>query len=98
MPEGALVGLITHASDALPDSQDEISSTIQQAEIRAPITGEILAINENIERDAAVFLSQHPDQSWLYKLKLTEGQVIEGPNWMSPEEYQRYLVSIGWST
>jgi glycine cleavage system H lipoate-binding protein len=59
------------------------------------IAGEITAINEDIERDAEVFLSPQPEHSWLYKLKLTdENRTTEG--FLNAEEYRNYLIKIGW--
>lgn len=54
-----------------------------------------MAINEDIERDAEVFLSFQPEQSWLYKLKLTE-EHRNLDDVMDAEEYRQYLNKIGW--
>ncbi|MGO1539493.1 MAG: glycine cleavage system protein GcvH [Leucobacter sp.] len=60
----------------------EIESTKSVSELFAPVTGEVVEVNERAVDDPAVINSSPYNEGWLFRVSVTE----HGPL-LSPEEY-----------
>ncbi len=70
----------------------EIESVKSVAEIYAPVSGEIIEVNESLE-DTPEILNESPyEDGWLVKIKLSDTKEIEAL--MDADEYLEYLSTL----
>ncbi len=70
----------------------EVESVKAVSEVYAPMSGEVLEVNEEVV-DAPELINESPyDDGWLIKVKLSDP--AEADDLMSEEEYSEYLTSI----
>jgi len=70
----------------------EIESVKSVAEIYAPVSGEIVEVNESLE-DTPEVLNESPyEDGWLVKIKLSDTKELE--TLMDADEYLEYLSSL----
>lgn len=84
----------------LPESGREIEKeesfgTIESVkavdELYAPLSGEVVAANEELDADPGQ-VNQAPYQAWIVKLKLKDTAELDAL--MSAEDYQKYLETL----
>ena len=74
------------------NAKDEIcvvESVKAASDIYAPIDGEILEVNSNLEKDAAIINQDAENNGWIFKIKISNLSDIE--NLMTHEDYKQYL-------
>jgi glycine cleavage system H protein len=80
------VGISAVAAEALGDivyvDLPEVGSTVTVSDLYAPVTGEVVEINDEVVSDPALINNDPYGAGWLFKVAVTE----EGPL-MSAEEY-----------
>ena len=54
------------------EAYSEVESTKSVSDIYAPVSGEIVAINEDLEDNAGVINEDPYGEGWLYEVKVTE--------------------------
>ena len=70
----------------------EIESVKSVAEIYAPVSGEIIEVNESLE-DTPEILNESPyEDGWLVKIKLSDTKELE--TLMDADEYLEYLSTL----
>ena len=80
-------------SFAAGDEIGSIESVKAVAEVYTPVSGEIVAINEELI-DTPESVNENPhDDAWLVKIRLTEPSELEGL--MSLEEYEELIADSG---
>ncbi|WP_256576817.1 MULTISPECIES: glycine cleavage system protein GcvH [unclassified Pseudomonas] len=66
----------------------EVESVKSKSEILAPVSGEVIAINEALN-DSPELVNESPeDQGWLFKIRTSERS---NPAWMSKSAYDEYV-------
>ncbi|MEU5850709.1 glycine cleavage system protein GcvH [Saccharopolyspora shandongensis] len=60
------------------DSMGEVESTKSVSEIYAPITGEVVARNEQLEDEPELVNSAPMDDGWMVELKLADPAQLDG--------------------
>ena len=74
------------------DACSNIESVKAVSDIYAPITGEIIEINETLE-DKPELLNQDPYvEGWIFKVRIDDSDELE--ELMNHEEYEEYLKGI----
>ncbi len=74
------------------DACSNIESVKAVSDIYAPITGEIIEINETLE-DKPELLNQDPyGEGWIFKVRIDDSDELE--ELMNHEEYEEYLKGI----
>ena len=82
----------------LPDIGDTVKSgdsfgTVEAvktvAELYAPISGEVLEVNEALGDNAEILNNSPYDQGWIVKLKVSNPEELN--ELMNPEEYAKYI-------
>lgn len=74
---------------AVVSAKDEISvieSVKTASDIYAPVSGEIVAVNENLDDNPEMINSSPYDKGWLFKIKLQDESELE--ELFNAEEYQ----------
>lgn len=66
-----------------------VESVKAASDVYAPISGEVIAINENLDDDPEVINSDPYGEGWLYKMKANNLEDYEGL--LSAEEYENEL-------
>ncbi|WP_182405326.1 glycine cleavage system protein GcvH [Psychrobacter sp. GP33] len=66
-----------------------VESVKAASDVYAPISGEVIAINESLEDEPEVINSDPYGEGWLYKMKATNLEDYEGL--LSAEEYESEL-------
>ena len=70
----------------------EIESVKSVAEIYAPVSGEIIEVNESLE-DTPEILNESPyEDGWLVKIKMSDNKELE--TLMDADEYLEYLSTL----
>ncbi len=69
-----------------------VESVKAASEVYAPVSGEVVAINDALPSSPGTINEDPAGGGWLMKLKLTNASELEGL--MSEEQYQEYLKSI----
>jgi glycine cleavage system H protein len=70
----------------------EVESVKAVSEVYAPLSGEVLEVNEEVV-DAPELINESPlEDGWLIKVKLSDPD--EADDLMSEEEYAEYLTSL----
>lgn len=66
-----------------------VESVKAASDVYAPISGEVIAVNESLEDEPEVINSDPYGEGWLYKMKATNLEDYEGL--LSAEEYESEL-------
>ena len=83
--EGEVVRVgITHiAAEAL----GEIESTKSVSDIYAPVSGEIVAVNEELEDNAGIINEDPYGEGWLYDVRVSEqGELMDSADYAAANE------------
>ncbi len=65
----------------------EVESTKSVSDIYAPVTGEIVAINEELEDNAGLLNEDPYGEGWLYEVKVTEaGELMDSDDYAAANE------------
>ena len=76
----------------LVKAKDEIcvvESVKAASDIYAPIDGEIIEVNNNLENDAAIINQDAEYEGWIFKMKISDSN--EYSELMSEDEYKQFL-------
>lgn len=73
------------------DEFGSVESVKAVAEVYMPISGEILAINEDLEETPELVNKDPHDDGWLVKVKITDPSELE--DLMNHTEYQEFIDS-----
>ncbi len=68
-----------------------VESVKTAAEVYTPVTGEVVAVNDALAKDAE--LLKNPENGWIVKIKITDQAELEGL--MDKATYDDYLKTIG---
>ncbi|TYB32171.1 MAG: glycine cleavage system protein GcvH [Candidatus Mcinerneyibacterium aminivorans] len=71
------------------DDVNEIESVKAVAEVKAPVSGKIVAINDQLEDDPALLNEEPFDNGWIFEIEMTDPDQLE--NLMDLEEYESKL-------
>ena len=66
-----------------------IESVKAASDIYAPIDGEIIEVNNNLENDAAIINQDAEDEGWIFKMKISDSNQYS--ELMSEDEYKQFL-------
>ncbi|MGJ4138004.1 glycine cleavage system protein GcvH [Corynebacterium evansiae] len=65
----------------------EVESTKSVSDIYAPVSGEIVAVNEELEDNAGLINEDPYGEGWLYEVKVTEaGELMEAEAYQAANE------------
>lgn len=65
----------------------EVESTKSVSDIYAPVSGEIVAVNETLEDNAGLINEDPYGEGWLYEVKVTEaGELMEAEAYQAANE------------
>jgi glycine cleavage system H protein len=73
------------------DSFGEIESVKAVSDLYAPITGDIIAVNEKLETDPTLISSDPYGKGWLIKVKVETGANLD--HLLTYEQYQQQIDS-----
>ncbi len=68
-----------------------IESVKAAGEIYAPLTGEVVEVNESLSKNPA-FINEKPLEAWIYRLTISSHK--EAESLMDEDQYQNYLESL----
>ena len=80
-----VVGKIVNAKDEIC----VVESVKAASDIYAPIDGEILEVNNNLEGDAAIINQDAENSGWIFKMKISNTNQYDGL--MTEEDYKKFL-------
>ena len=83
---------LTTQRDDLVKAKDEIcvvESVKAASDIYAPIDGEIIEVNNNLENDAAIINQDAENEGWIFKMKISDSNQYS--ELMSEDEYKQFL-------
>ena len=83
--------LITQADECC-----SVESVKTVSSIFTPLSGEVIAINTEIEDNAAIINESPQDDGWLFKLDIADMREVD--DLMSEDEYETYLDATDEST
>ena len=83
------VGEPTNAGDGF----GEIESVKSVNDLYAPVSGEVIAVNEKLETDPSLVSKDPSGQGWLVKIKLEPGAKLD--HLMTPEQYKQQIAAEG---
>ena len=66
-----------------------IESVKAASDIYAPIDGEIIEVNNNLENDAAIINQDAENEGWIFKMKISDSNQYS--ELMSEDEYKQFL-------
>ena len=70
-----------------------VESVKAASDIFSPMSGEIIAVNDNLNEDPG-FINKSPyEKGWIAKIKLSDSD--EKSNLMTADEYGKFLESVG---
>ena len=69
-----------------------VESVKAASEVYAPVSGEVVAVNSELEAAPGTVNEDPSGKGWFLKLKLTDAAELEGL--MSEAEYQNYLKTL----
>ena len=78
---------------AAGDSFGEIESVKAVSDIYAPVTGDVIAVNEKLQNDPTVISKDPYGAGWLVKVKVEKGTTLD--NLLTLEKYQQQIASEG---
>jgi glycine cleavage system H protein len=73
------------------DSFGEIESVKAVSDLYAPVTGDVLAVNEKLETDPTLISSDPYGKGWVIKIKVEKGANLD--HLMTLEQYQQQIAS-----
>lgn len=79
-------------SVAKGDEAAVVESVKAASEVYAPVSGEIVAVNDALEANPGTVNEDPHGKGWFVKLKLADAAELDGL--MSEAEYQAYLATI----
>lgn len=71
------------------DEAAGVESTKAHSDIYAPLTGEIVAVNEELEEDSALINTNPYTEGWIYKLKIMDDAEMD--TLMDAETYKQHV-------
>lgn len=75
---------------ALGDNAAVVESVKAASDIYAPITGEVVEVNEELGNDPALINTDPYGSGWIYKVKLTDPAELD--DLMSAEDYAKFIA------
>ena len=69
-----------------------VESVKAASEVYAPVSGEVVAVNAELEATPGTVNEDPAGRGWFFKLKLTDPAELDGL--MSEEQYQEFVKSI----
>src|SRR6516225_7895996 len=76
---------------AVGDSFGEIESVKAVSDLYAPVTGDVVAVNEKLLNDPTLVSKDPYGKGWLIKVKVEKGTTLD--HLMSLEQYQKQIAS-----
>jgi glycine cleavage system H protein len=76
---------------ALGDSFGEIESVKAVSDLYAPVTGDVVAVNESLQNDPTIISKDPYKAGWLIKVKVEKGTTLD--HLMTLEQYQKQVAS-----
>lgn len=83
------VGEPTNAGDGF----GEIESVKSVNDLYAPVSGEVIAVNDKLETDPSLVSKDPYGQGWLVKIKLEPGAKLD--HLLTAEQYQQQIAAEG---
>ncbi len=59
------------------DEAAGVESTKAHSDVYAPVTGEVTAVNEELEEDSALINTSPYEEGWIYKMKMMDGAELD---------------------
>lgn len=78
---------------AAGDSFGEIESVKAVSDLYSPVTGDVIAVNENLQNDPTIVSKDPYGAGWLIKVKVEEGTTLD--QLMTAARYQEQVASEG---
>lgn len=75
---------------ALGDNAAVVESVKAASDIYAPITGEVLEVNEELGNDPALINTDPYGSGWIYKVKISDASELD--DLMSAEDYGKFIA------
>jgi len=75
------------------DSFGEIESVKSVNDLYAPVDGEVIAVNPQLEADPSLTSKDPYGEGWLVKIKLDQGATLD--HLMTAEQYQKQIAAEG---
>jgi glycine cleavage system H protein len=72
----------------------EVESTKSVSDLYAPVDGEVVEINEELDDDPGLINAEPYGVGWMFKVRVTDGQATAG-GLLSPTEYDALTKSAG---
>jgi glycine cleavage system H protein len=69
----------------------EVESVKAVSDLYSPVSGEVIAVNEQVRADPALIARDPYGQGWLIRLRLAPGASLAGL--LTPERYARQIAS-----
>jgi glycine cleavage system H protein len=76
---------------ATGDSFGEIESVKAVSDLYAPVTGDVIAVNEKLQNDPTIVSKDPYTAGWLIKVKVEPGTKLD--HLMTLEQYQKQIAS-----
>ncbi|MCK5082581.1 MAG: glycine cleavage system protein GcvH [Candidatus Omnitrophica bacterium] len=86
---------LPHVGDEVEQSGEFVSveSVKAASDIFSPMSGEIIAINEDLNEDPGIINKSPYEKGWIARIRLSD--LEEQSNLMTADEYEKFLVSVG---
>jgi glycine cleavage system H protein len=78
---------------AVGDSFGEIESVKAVSDLYAPVTGDVIAVNEKLQNDPTIVSKDPYTAGWLIKVKVEKGTTLD--HLMTLQQYQKQVASEG---
>ena len=78
---------------AAGDGFGEIESVKSVNDLYAPVTGEVIAVNDKLETDPSLVSKDPYGAGWLVKIKLEEGATLD--HLMTADQYEKQIAAEG---
>jgi glycine cleavage system H protein len=72
----------------------EVESTKSVSDLYAPVDGEVVEINEELDDDPGLINAEPYGVGWIFKVRVASGQAT-GTGLLSPTEYDTLIKSAG---
>jgi len=69
-----------------------VESIKAASDIYAPLSGRVIAVNENLESDPEIINKSCYHKGWIAKIEISDPE--EKSNLLTPEEYRKFLESM----
>jgi glycine cleavage system H protein len=76
---------------AVGDSFGEIESVKAVSDLYAPVTGDVVAVNEKLLNDPTLVSKEPYGKGWLIKVKVEKGTTLD--HLMTHDQYQKQIAS-----